>query len=426
VRTVFPRLNAWLNTLPDPRLRQMCLYTAAHLWWHIIATYLSRKGSRNGFDEQRQSGQAAWNLGLLCGQSAEDPRFDGQPTVTCSDNAAYHASRVDPEAVAQIPILMFRDLLARRLLDEARLFGRWYRIVLDGTVKEKCRQGFEEGGKSATNGARYRYVLQASVMGPKGTLFPLLHEEMDLHDPVADKEDCELKCFARLSARLKTEFPRLPICLVADALYGCQTVVVTCQQFDWMYVLTLKEGRQPTTWQETLHLLPFHPTNRLRCRLGQGGKDGQQDFRWVEHVMLGQHQTHVILQGEITAQPSATLYAYITNFPNLTPQRVLAVVHHGGRERHRIEDTFNAQKNNGIGLEHVFCAHPTASKNYYTMMQVAEVLWTLTCHGGLRRLYDWARRATEQGLARAVWEGLRAGRLPPDLPPLGQLRFNSA
>jgi len=404
----------------------MCLYTAAHLWWHIIATYLSRKGSRNGFDEQRHSGQAAWNMGLLCGQSAGDPRFDGEPTVTCSDNAAYHASRVAPEAAAQIPVLMFRDLLARRLFDRARLFDRWYRIVLDGSVKEKCRQGFEQGGKSATNGARYRYVLQASVIGPAGTLFPLLHEEMDLHNPVLDKEDCELKSFARLSVRLKNEFPRLPICLVADSLYCCQAVVVTCKQLDWMYVLTLKEGRQPTTWEEAVHLLPLHRANRLRCLLGQDGKEGQQDFRWVEQVMLGEHQTNVILQGEITARPSATLYAFITNFSNLTPQRVVALVNRGGRERHLIEDTFNAQKNNGIGLEHVFCAKANASKNYYTMMQVAEVLWTLTCHGGLRRLYAWARRATEQGLARAVWEGLRACPLPPDLPPLGQLRFDSA
>jgi len=426
VRAVFPRLNAWLNALPDPRVREMCLYTAAHLWWHIIATYLSRKGSRNAFDEQRQSGQAAWNMGLLCGQTAQDPRFEGQPTVTCSDNAAHHASRVDPEKVAQILVLMFRDLLDRRTFDDARLFGRWYRIVLDGSVKEKCREGFEEGGKSSTNGARYRYVLQASVMGPEGTLFPLMHEEMDVRDPVADKEDCELKSFARLSQRLKKEFPRLPICLVADTLYCCQTIVATCKQFDWMYVLTLKEGRQPTTWEETIHLLPLHRTNRLRCLLGQGGKEGQQDFRWVEDVMLGDHQTNVILQGEITTQPSATLYAYITNFSNLTPQRVAVVVNSAGRERHLIEDTFNAQKNNGIGLEHVFCANATASKNYYTMMQVAEVLWTLTCHGGLRRLYDWARRATEQGLARAVWEGLRACRLPPELPPLGQIRFNSA
>lgn len=426
LRAVFPKLNAWLNALPDPRLREMCLYTAAHLWWHIIATYLSRKGSRNAFDEQRQSGQAAWNMGLLCGQTAADPRFEGQPTVTCSDNAAYHANRVAPEAVAQLPLLMFRDLLERRLFDEARLLGRWYRVVVDGSVKEKCRQGFEQGGKSSTNGARYRYVLQVSVVGPGDTLFPLMHEEMDLHDPVAGKEDCELKCFARVSPRLKEAFPRLPICLVADSLYCCQAIVVICQQFDWRYVLSFKEGRQPTTWEETIHLLPLHRTNRLRCLLGQGGKDGQQDFRWVENVMLGQHQTNVILQGEITSLPSATLHAYITNFSHLTPQRVAVVVNSGGRERHRIEDTFNAQKNNGIGLEHVFCAKATASKNYYTMMQVAQILWTLTCHGGLRRLYDWARRATEQGLARAVWEGLRACRLPPDLPPLGQLRFDSA
>lgn len=426
VRAACPNLNAWLAALPDPRVQEMCRYTAAHLWWQILATLLSREGSRHAYDQQRQAGQAAWNLGLLCGQTAEDPRFAGQPTVTCSDNAARHASRVDPAAVAQIPVRLFRALLERRLFDQARLLGRWYRLVVDGTVKEKCRAGFGAGGKAATNGTRYRYVLPASVIGPAGTLFPLLHEEMDLHDPAADKEDCELKCFARLSARLKREFPQLPFCLIADALYGCQAVVATCQQYAWKYVLTFKAGRQPTTWEETIHLLPLHRANRLRCRLGPGGKDGQQDFRWVEQVMLGQHQTNVILQGEITTEPSATLYAYLTNFSNLTSARVAAVVNCGGRERHRIEDTFNAQKNHGIGLEHVFCAHAIASKNDYTMMQVAQILWPLTGQGGLRWLYDWARRATEQGLARAVWEGMRACRLPPDLPPLGQIRFSSA
>jgi hypothetical protein len=141
--------------------------------------------------------------------------------------------------------------------------------------------------------------------------------------------------------------------------------------------------------------------------------------------MLGEHQTNVILQSEITDEPTATLYAYITNFGKLTPQRVTTVVNSGGRERHLIEDTFNAQKNNGIGLEHVFCANATASKNYYTMMQVAQILWIITYRGCLRRLYDWARRATELALAQAIWEGLRTCRLPPDLPPLGQIRFSS-
>jgi hypothetical protein len=104
VRAVFPRRNDWLNRLPDPRAQELCLYAAAHLWWQIIATFLSRKGSRNGYDEQRQAGAAAWNMGALCGQTAEDPRFAGAPTVTCSDNAAHHASRVDSEQVARIPV----------------------------------------------------------------------------------------------------------------------------------------------------------------------------------------------------------------------------------------------------------------------------------------------------------------------------------
>jgi hypothetical protein len=320
---------------------------------------------------------------------------------------------------------MFRDLLQRRTFDDARLFDHYYLLLADGSVKEKCRQGFEAGGKSSTDGARFRYVLQFSVVGPAGTLLPLMHEEMDVHNPETEKEDCELKSFRRLSQRLKTQFPKLPFCLVADALYCCQAVVAICQLFDWKYILTLKEGRQPTTWDETLRLLPLSRPNRLRLRLGQDGQEGVQDFRWIEHVMLGEHHTNVILSGVITPE-AATLYAYITNLDRLSPQRVTVVVNSGGRERHLIEDTFNTQKNNGIGLEHVFCANATASKNYYTMMQVAQILWILTCRGSLQRLYDWARRATEQALARAVWEGLRAGRLPPHLPPLGQIRFSSA
>ena len=422
LRAAFPRLNDWLNDLPDPRVQEMCLYSAAHLWWQILATYLCRKGSRNGFDQQRHSGQAPWNMGALCGQPPEDPRFGDQPAVTCSDNAAHHADRVNPEKVARLPVLMFRELLQRRLFDSTRLLDRWHVLIADGSVKEKCRQGFAQGGKSGQGGARYRYVLQVSVAGPADTLFPLMHEEMDVVNPETEKEDCELKCFQRLSQRLKREFPKLPICLVADALYCCQSIVALCQLFDWKYILTLKEGRQPTTWEEALTLLPLNRSNHPRQWLGKGGQEGLRDFRWVENVMLGNHQTNVILVGEITTE-AATLYAYSTNFSNLTPQRVAAVVMSGGRERHLIEDTFNAQKNNGIGLEHVFCAQATASKNYYTMMQVAQVLWTLTCRGCLQRLYEWARRATEQGLAGALWEGLRAARLPPDLPPLGQIRF---
>ena len=398
----------------------MCRYSAAHIWWEITGTFVSRAGSRHAFDQQRNEGQAPWNFGELCDQPASDPRFDGQPTVTCSDNAAHHAARVDPQSVAEIPVLMIRKLLRRRLFDSARLFDRWYVLIVDGSVQEKCRQGFTQDGKTAGE-ARYRYVLQAMMLGPDGKVFALMHESMDLHDPVTQKEDCELKAFLRLSQRVKEQFPKLPICWVGDALYACVAVVERCQQFGWKYVLTLKEGRQPTVWSELIALLPQSRGNKLCTHLGTNGQEGRLDYRWVEDLMLGAGQTHAILAGEIT-KTAATLYAFLTNFPNLTPARVVAITA-AGRGRHHIEDTFNAEKNHGIGLEHVFCATTAAAKNYYTMMQVAGILWVLCCHGCLKRLYEWARRATEQGLARALWEGLRARRLPPELPPIGQVRF---
>jgi len=421
VREVFPQLNDQLNQLPDPRRQDMCRYRGAHIWWTITGTYFFRTGSRNAFDEKRNAGEAPWNLGDLCGQPGDDWRFEGKPTVTCSDNAALHAGRVDPDEVRRIPLGMIRQLLKRRLFDGARLFDRWYVVLVDGSVQEKCRKGFEQDGKTSSGEARYRYVLQAELVGPEGTVFPLMHESMDLHDPVADKEDCELNAFLRLSKRLKMEFPRLPFCWVGDALYACQPVVERCQEYDWKYVLTLKEGRQPTTWDELIRLLPLSRSNALSTRLDPDGQGGRLDYRWVEDLMLGAHKTNAILAGQITAE-AATLYAYMTNFANLSPARVVLIAC-AGRGRHRIEDTFNAEKNHGIGLEHVFCAETIASKNYYAMMQVAQIIWTLVCHGYLKRVFQWARKATEQGLARAVWEGLRARRLPPDLPSIGQVRF---
>lgn len=425
IEGTFPGLNARLNGLPDLRRQEFCLYSGAHIWWQIISTFLLRTGSRNALDEGRLSGELPWNFGQLCGQTAEDPRFGGTPTVTCSDNAAHHANRVDPSAVSQLPLYMGRELLRRRLFDAARLFDGYHLILIDGTVQEKCRQGFTATGKSSGSGAaRYRYVLQALILGPQGVGFPLMHEAMDMHDPVAEKEDCELKTFGRLSQRLKREFPRLLICIIGDALYACEPVVRICEQYQWKYILTLKEGRQPTLWLEMLELLPMNRVNRLCLRVGQDGRQATLGYRWVPELMLGTASTaHALLLGEVTPK-CATLYAYLTNFKNLSESSVPRIVE-AGRKRHIIEDHFNIEKNHGIGLEHVFCAHDTAAKNYFTMMQVAQILWNLLYHGCLKRL-PWARDATQKGLARALGESLRAFRLPTSWPPLGQLRFSSA
>src|ERR1035441_2836055 len=68
----------------------------------------------------------------------------------------------------------------------------------------------KNAARASTGAARYRYVLQLSVIGPEGTLFPLMHEEMDVQNPQTEKEDCELQSFQRLSQRLKRSSPDCP------------------------------------------------------------------------------------------------------------------------------------------------------------------------------------------------------------------------
>lgn len=415
----FPSLRKWMSELPDARVQDMCVYAGEHIWMQILAMFLTRAGSRNAFDGKRNTGRTPESFTALSGQRVDDERFDGLPRVTCGDNAAHHAARTDADVVAMLPIMMIRQLIEARTLDHARIFGRWHVIVVDGTVREKCRKG--SPGGLTKGAARYRYVLEACILG-NGIKLPFMHEFVDMDDPVRDKEDCELNAFYRLAARLKELFPRLPLIIVGDALFCCAPAANICESNGWKYLFCIKEGRQPTLWSEVLALLSLQPGNRVRLLRSAGDNATFHDFRWVTDLPFGEGVASVILEGDVTAE-SATLYAWITNMHKLDATRVPALCAATGRQRHFIEDHFNTQKNNGPGLGHAFCANETASKNYYSIMQCAQIIWELFYHGHLARLYGWARQTSQMALARMIAEGMRILGPPPEDLLVRQIRF---
>ena len=245
VRHCFPEMNNWLDALPDPRRQDMCVYLGRHIWWEIVMTFLLRNGSRNAFDADRNTGLLPENVLKLCAQEWDEGLLGSRRTVTCSQNATYHASRIPVQMVARIPIAMVRRLMQMRLLDNARLFDHWWLVAIDGTLQDR-------GRNTPANRARYRYVVEAKLVGPEGTMFPLMTEFADVRDPVRDKEDCELNAFLRLAHRLHREFPQLPICLLMDGLYPVQCVFDLCRDYEWRFIITLREGRQPTSWDEAV------------------------------------------------------------------------------------------------------------------------------------------------------------------------------
>ena len=65
-----------------------------------------------------------------------------------------------------------------------------------------------------------------------------------------------------------------------------------------------------------------------------------------------------------------------TNYDANCPEVASEVVE-WGRRRWNIESSFDVEKNNGYGLEHVFCNHWRCSRNFYLLMQLANNLWQM-------------------------------------------------
>jgi hypothetical protein len=410
-------MNRWLDGLPDPRRQELCTYSGRHLWWQIMMTCLLRDGSRNAFDADRNSGQMPQNILQLCDQEWDEQRLGTRRTVTCSENATRHASRVSVSAVGQLTVLMVRRLMQMRLLDSARLFGRWWMVAIDGTLQDR-------GHDTQAGEARYRYVVEAKLVGPQGTMFSLMSEFMDMRDPVRDKEDCELNAFRRLAARLRKEFPRLPICLLLDGLYPVQPVFDLCALYEWKFIATLREGRQPTAWDEAVQTMLMSPSLVFKaCRRGEDGMV-QQTLRWTNQIPFGRHVFQVIFSGE-SSPKKASLWAWVTNF-TLSRENVDAIANQGGRARQGIENVFNVEKNGGFGLEHAFCANTTASQNYHLVMQAAHIIEQLLINGLLRRLTRACRKVTDSKLIEMLRCSLLSVPIDLTLPAFGQIRFYSS
>jgi hypothetical protein len=383
----------------------------------MVLTFLLRGGSRNAFAGDRNRGQLPENLRQLCGHEWDEERLGPRRTITCSENARRQAARVPVAAVAQIPVAMVRRLMQMRLLDGARLFDRWWMIAVDGTLQDR-------GRPTPQGQARYRDVVEAKLVGPHGTMFSLMTEFMEMRDPVGDKEDCELNAFRRLADRLHAEFPRLSIGVLLDGLYPVPSVFDLCTAYGWKFIATRREGRQPTAWEEAVTTMRMSPALVLRCR--RQGEDGpvEQTLRWTHQVPFGKHELAVLFCGEISPV-AATLWCWVTNF-TLTTDNVNAIANQGGRARNGIENVFHVEKNGGFGLEHAFCANPTASQNYHWMMHVAHTLGQLLVNGLLRRLTRGCRKVTDRKLVERLRTSLLSIPIDPQLPACGQLRFCSS
>ena len=374
-----PGFWGWVGAFPDPRCAGKVVYDQTLCIGSPLSLFLRGLGSRRQFDhESRRDAESAehrlrQNLNLLSGTDAAD--------LMHGDTFNDYLKQLDPKHLATLPPRMVRRLERMRVLEYARLQDR-YLIAIDATglwswTERHCDACLHQTHNGVTS--YYHLVLEAKLITPDGLAFSVCSEFVENVDPKADKQDCERAAIPRLLATLRALFPRLPICLLFDALYANQTVLRLCRENGWPWIITFKEGSLPTAFGEFHTLKPLSPEKVLETRVAER----YQRLSWVHDLEHEEFRFAAFDCLTYNDKGEVVYFAWITNLP-VRRDTVVELANQGGRKRWTIENQgFRNQKHQEYRLEHPYSEHPVALKNYYFLIQIAHAIVQLLVRGRL-------------------------------------------
>jgi len=421
------------HSVHDPRNLDLITYPLPAMGFTGVMMFLCRLGARRQINHLlRDNGPSAAKFQALFGVES-CPHGD---TV----NALY--SHLEPAEVQEVVTSMVKTLIRKKVLYRHRLLGHYFLIAIDGTGRltypeRHCAHCMTQTHNGKTT--YYHPILEAKLVTTNGLAFSVMTEFIENPGEKPTKQDCELKAFYRLAARLKQCFPRLPICLLLDGLFAGGPTFALCDKYHWKYLVVLTEDDLSSVHQELDLLMPLALENHLTLHAGVQSEI-KQVFRWMNDISYvdSEKREHIISVMECLetcpdskGEPKTTRFKWITNLTVKTNNiRILA--NQGGRLRWKIENEgFNVQKNGGYAMEHAYSRNPTAAKVFYYMLQIAHMLAQLIEHGSL------FRKAFPQGVGSAkniafclleAWRNLRlqAGQLEQVLSVRVQIRLDTS
>jgi DDE_Tnp_1-associated len=378
----------FLAGVEDPRDPTRCDYPLPCLLFTGILMFLCHLGARRQIAlEFRDNAPSAANFA----------RLFGVEQAPHGDTLNYAFKNIDPKQVQECVTKLVETLIRKKVLERYRLLGRYYVIAIDGTgiytfSERHCEHCLTRTHNGVTT--YYHYVLEAKLVTWDGLSFSLMSEFIENPQPDPTKQDCELNAFHRIASRLKKRFPCLPICLSLDGLFACGPVFARCRDYDWRFVIVLKERDLPSVYNEFLGLAKLQPEGRLKERIVKP-VEINRDFRWVNGIEYcdSQDREHLlnVLQLHETklqdSQPTATRFMWVSDL-EIAKGNVREVAQNAGRDRWKIENQgFNSQKCGGFALEHLYSHAYNSAKVFYFLLQMAHHFFQLMVAGSLFKKY---------------------------------------
>jgi len=374
-RMLFGRAGAVRN-------QNLITYSLDELLCTGVLMYIFRLGSRRQIKHMLRGNSRS---------EAKSKAWFGTEEIPHGDTLNYAFKRVEVEEVQEVVCWMIERLIRKKVLYRWRLFGH-YMIAIDGTGMLTFRERHCEHclTKKLRNGKTLYYhpVLEAKLVTANGFAFSLMTQFIENTDPQADKQDCETKAFYRLAERLKTRFPRLPMCLLLDGLFASGPVVQICEDNHWRYMIVLQEDDLVNIHRSFKVAWVSEKENHKRIRIGRQSEIIQV-YRWANQLAYVDSQDRIhypnLLECVETTPSHTGKHMWLTNFI-ITTHNVDTLANNGGRLRWKIENEgFNVQKNGGFNLEHTYSQNENAGKVFYYLLQIAYSIFQLMEKGSLFR-----------------------------------------
>lgn len=413
-RSALPTLLNRLSQIRDPRNPKTIKHKLAVVMLYGLLTFVYQMASRREANKKMSMPVFLQNLQLMFPELESLPHHDTLNRLL---------SGIEVEAIEQAQVELIRRFIRGKKFERYLVAG-CYPIAVDGTQKftrnrcwdEACLER-EVGNKNDENGTSqqyYVYVLEANLAFANGMTIPLASEFLSYEkgDQEKNKQDCELRAFRRLAARIKECFPRLPILVLLDGLYANGPVVELCRHYHWQFMIVLQDDSLTTVWEEANGLIKIQPGNHLRRHWG----NRKQHFWWVNEIEYRygnngrkRQLLHLVVceenweevavdSGAIVTKTSrhAWISSHALNRDNLHERCNL-----GARHRWAIESNILVEKQHGYHYEHCFSYNWEAMRGYHYLMRLGHLINVLAqntarlariCRSrGIRGLIDFLR-----------------------------------
>ena len=366
----FPELIPSLKIVIDPRNKSYIKYETEIILFTRILSAIFQIESMRSTSSSFNSQIAIDNMEKILDKDdlLELPHYD-----TIND----FLSRLEPKELEKIITKLTNRLIRMRTFETSRIFDKYWQILIDGTgiycFNEKhcehCLTKTFNKGTQKEYTLYYHYVLEAKLVFFDEIAISIVSEFIENESPDVKKQDCETKAFYRLAEKLKSAYPRLPICLSMDSLYAQQKVFKICKENKWAYIITFKDGSIKSLSEEFRELKYFAPDIE-----DIDYENGKYKYVGANQISYHGYKLNMIEYVGVEGKEKKNIhFAFITSFI-ITEKSYKNIVYYG-RLRWTIENQgFNEQKKHGFYLEHVFSRNYTAMKNHYYLIQIAHMI----------------------------------------------------